>query len=150
MRGRPTRIPTVSASCGSPASTTGRCHTADANGPPGQPSVMPIVDRAGGSARGLRSPRPPGGSTREREQPGSELRARGGRSSILSYCGSRVVGMPRGKPSPKLAITVDPDVHARVLDAATEEGVSVSAWMTDAARRALLVRDGVAAVAEWE
>ena len=58
--------------------------------------------------------------------------------------------MPRGKPSPKLAITVDPDVHARVLDAATEEGVSVSAWMTDAARRALLVRDGLAAVAEWE
>jgi len=49
-----------------------------------------------------------------------------------------------------LAITVDPDVHARVLDAATEDGVSVSAWMTGAARRALLVRDGLAAVAEWE
>src|SRR5207237_1002836 len=47
--------------------------------------------------------------------------------------------MPRGKPSPKLAITVDADVHARVLDAAAEAGVSVSAWMTDAARRALLV-----------
>jgi len=58
--------------------------------------------------------------------------------------------MPRGKPSPKLAITVDADVHSRVLDAAAEEGVSVSAWMTDAARRALLVRDGLAAVAEWE
>jgi hypothetical protein len=58
--------------------------------------------------------------------------------------------MPRGKPSPKLAITVDPDVHERVLDAAAEEGVSVSAWMTDAARRRLLVRDGLAAVAEWE
>jgi hypothetical protein len=58
--------------------------------------------------------------------------------------------MPRGKPSPKLAITVDADVHARVLDAAAQDGVSVSAWMTDAARRALLVRDGLAAVAEWE
>jgi hypothetical protein len=58
--------------------------------------------------------------------------------------------MPRGKPSPKLAITVDADVHSRVLDAAAAEGVSVSAWMTDAARRALLVRDGLAAVAEWE
>lgn len=58
--------------------------------------------------------------------------------------------MPRGKPSPKLAITVDADVHKRVLDAAAEEGVSVSAWMTDAARRALLIRDGLAAVAEWE
>lgn len=58
--------------------------------------------------------------------------------------------MPRGKPSPKLAITVDPDVHAGVVAAASEEGVSVSAWMTNAARRALLVRDGLKAVADWE
>lgn len=58
--------------------------------------------------------------------------------------------MPRGKPSPKLAITVDAEVHARVVDAAAAEGVSISAWMTSAARRALLVRDGLAAVAEWE
>ena len=58
--------------------------------------------------------------------------------------------MPRGKPSPKLAITVDADVHQGVVEAAAEEGVSVSAWMTGAARRALLVRDGLAAVAEWE
>lgn len=58
--------------------------------------------------------------------------------------------MPRGKPSPKLAITVDPEVHGRVLAAAEADGVSVSAWMTAAARRALLVRDGLRAVAEWE
>lgn len=58
--------------------------------------------------------------------------------------------MPRGKPSPKLAITVDPDVHAQVLAAAERDGVSVSAWMTEAARRALLIRDGLEAVAEWE
>lgn len=58
--------------------------------------------------------------------------------------------MPRGNPSPKLAITVDPDVHAQVLAAAADDGISVSAWMTKAARRALLVRDGLAAVAEWE
>ncbi len=58
--------------------------------------------------------------------------------------------MPRGKPSPKLAITVDPEVHAGVVAAASEEGLSVSAWMTKAARRALLVRDGLKAVAEWE
>ncbi len=58
--------------------------------------------------------------------------------------------MPRGNPSPKLAITVDPEVHARVLAAANEEGTSVSAWMTNAARQALLVRDGLQAVAEWE
>ena len=61
-----------------------------------------------------------------------------------------VVRMPRGNPSPKLAITVDPEVHEQVLVAAADEGVSVSAWMTSAARRALLVRDGLRAVAEWE
>jgi hypothetical protein len=45
---------------------------------------------------------------------------------------------------------VDPDVYAGVVAAAAAEGVSVSAWMTEAARRVLLVRDGLAAVAEWE
>jgi hypothetical protein len=49
-----------------------------------------------------------------------------------------------------MAITVDPDVHAGVVAAAAAEGVTVSAWMTEAARRALLIRDGLAAVAEWE
>ncbi|MGF1597867.1 MAG: toxin-antitoxin system HicB family antitoxin [Acidimicrobiales bacterium] len=58
--------------------------------------------------------------------------------------------MPRGRPSPKLAITVDPEIHERVVAAAAADGVSLSAWMTEAARRALLVRDGLAAVAEWE
>lgn len=58
--------------------------------------------------------------------------------------------MPRGRPSPKLAITVDPDVHEQVLAAAADDGVSVSAWMTAAARRALSIRDGLRAVAEWE
>jgi len=58
--------------------------------------------------------------------------------------------VPRGNPSPKLAITVDPDIHREVVQAAAAEGVSVSSWMTAAARRALKVRDGRAAVAEWE
>jgi hypothetical protein len=58
--------------------------------------------------------------------------------------------MPRGNPAIKLAITVDADVHAKVLDAAEAEGTSVSAWITAAARRALLVRDGLLAVSEWE
>ena len=58
--------------------------------------------------------------------------------------------MPRGNPSPKLAITVDPDVHERVMSAAAQDGVSVSAWMTEAARRALVVRDGLEAIGEWE
>ena len=58
--------------------------------------------------------------------------------------------MPRGRPSPKLAITVDPDVHEQVLAAAAAAGVSISAWMTEAARRALVIRDGLRAVEEWE
>ena len=66
------------------------------------------------------------------------------------YRGGSVAGMPRGKPSPKLAITVDPTVHEGIIRAAEEEGVSVSAWMTEAARRALVVRDGLRAVQEWE
>jgi len=58
--------------------------------------------------------------------------------------------MPRGNPAVKLAVTVDADVHAKVLKAAEAEGTSVSAWITAAARRALLRREGLAAVAEWE
>ena len=58
--------------------------------------------------------------------------------------------MPRGNPSPKLAITVDPDVHERILAAAARDGLSVSAWMTIAAREALQRRAGLAAVALWE
>ena len=58
--------------------------------------------------------------------------------------------MPRGNPAVKLAITVDSDVHTDVVKAAEAEGMSVSAWLTAAARRALRIRDGLAAVAEWE
>lgn len=58
--------------------------------------------------------------------------------------------MPRGNPSPKLAITVDPQVHKDVLRAAKREGVSVSAWMTSAARNALRIQAGLAGVELWE
>jgi hypothetical protein len=50
----------------------------------------------------------------------------------------------------KLAITVEAGVHAKLLRAAEADGLSVSAWMTAAARRALRIRDGLAAVSEWE
>ena len=66
----------------------------------------------------------------------------------LPYRGRSVCGMPRGNPSPELAITVEPEVHRRVVAAAKEGGVSVSAWMTEAARRALLVNDGLTDVPE--
>jgi hypothetical protein len=58
--------------------------------------------------------------------------------------------MPRGNPAPKLSITVDEAVHEAVVAAAAVDGVSVSAWMTSAARRALTARAGLAGVAEWE
>jgi hypothetical protein len=58
--------------------------------------------------------------------------------------------MPRGNPSPKLAITVDPAIHENILAAAARDRVSVSAWMTTAAREALRRRDGLAAVELWE
>jgi len=68
----------------------------------------------------------------------------------LSYYGSSIPRMPRGNPAVKLAVTVDADVHSKVLEAARAEGTSVSAWITAAARRALIVRDGLRAVREWE
>ena len=58
--------------------------------------------------------------------------------------------MPRGNPSLKLAITIDPDVHENIVAAAARDKVSVSAWMTSAAREALQRRAGLAAVALWE
>jgi hypothetical protein len=58
--------------------------------------------------------------------------------------------MPRGNPSPKLTITIDPDIHENILAAAARDRVSVSAWMTSAAREALQRRAGLAAVALWE
>src|SRR5439155_16072632 len=68
---------------------------------------------------------------------------------MVSYC-SRILCMPRGNPSPKLTITIDPDIHENILAAAARDGVSVSAWMTAAARQALQRRAGLAAVALWE
>jgi hypothetical protein len=58
--------------------------------------------------------------------------------------------MPRGNPSPKLAITIDPDIHRDIVAAADRDGVSLSAWITNAAREALRRRAGLAAVALWE
>lgn len=58
--------------------------------------------------------------------------------------------MPRGNPSPKLAITVAPDVHEDILAAAAREGLSVSAWITMAARETLRRQAGLTAVARWE
>jgi len=49
-----------------------------------------------------------------------------------------------------MAISIDRDVHAKILNAAAGENCSISAWMATAARHLLRVRDGLAAVEEWE
>jgi hypothetical protein len=41
-------------------------------------------------------------------------------------------------------------VHGQVVAAAAAQGVSISAWMTDAAQKALRQQDGLAAVRAWE
>lgn len=57
--------------------------------------------------------------------------------------------MPRGKPSPKLAITIDTEVHEEVLAASARHGVSVAAWTTNAAREALQRRASLAVALDW-
>lgn len=49
-----------------------------------------------------------------------------------------------------MSIALDEHVAARARVAAGEQGMSVSAWLSRAAARELLVQDGLRAVAEWE
>jgi len=58
--------------------------------------------------------------------------------------------MPRGAPSPKISISLAPDVHARLVEEANAEGVTVSAWIGRAAEDRLAINDGLALVAKWE
>jgi hypothetical protein len=50
----------------------------------------------------------------------------------------------------KRSVSLDDAVAARVEHAAREDGVSFSTWLSAAAERQLLLRDGLHAVAEWE
>lgn len=50
----------------------------------------------------------------------------------------------------KLSIALHESVASGAATAAARTGVSLSAWLNAAAERALLVEDGLAAVAEWE
>jgi predicted small metal-binding protein len=54
-----------------------------------------------------------------------------------------LVAVTSEESSPKTAVTVDPDVHRQVVQAAAAEGVSVSSWMSAAASRQLNIRDGL-------
>jgi hypothetical protein len=50
----------------------------------------------------------------------------------------------------KLSIALEEDVARAARDAAEREGLSLSAWVNAAAREALAIEDGLAAVAEYE
>ena len=50
----------------------------------------------------------------------------------------------------KLSVALDDGVAAEVARAAERSGVSVSAWLNDAAANALAVEAGLEAVGEWE
>lgn len=50
----------------------------------------------------------------------------------------------------KLSVALDEAVAEGAAVAAARHGVSLSAWLSAAAQRALLVEDGLAAVADWE
>ena len=50
----------------------------------------------------------------------------------------------------KLSIALDEDVAQAAKDAAGGDGLSLSAWLNEAAREALAIKDGLAAVAEYE
>jgi len=50
----------------------------------------------------------------------------------------------------KRSVSLDAEVAAAAKAAASEDGVSFSAWLSEAAHRQLLAREGLRGVAEWE
>jgi hypothetical protein len=50
----------------------------------------------------------------------------------------------------KLSVALDPAVADAAADAARREGLSLSAWLSRAAARALVVERGLEAVRAWE
>lgn len=50
----------------------------------------------------------------------------------------------------KLSVALDQDTAQAAADAAARRGVSLSAWLNEAAEHALRIDEGLQAVAEWE
>src|SRR5580700_12292104 len=71
---------------------------------------------------------------------------RGGESKVRSYrwCYHTYMGVS------KRSVSLDEDVASAVEQAADEEGMSFSAWLSDAAQHRLRIREGLKAVQEWE
>jgi hypothetical protein len=53
-------------------------------------------------------------------------------------------------PVTKQSLSLDEHVSARVRRAASEDGMSFSAWISRAAERELVIHEGLRGVAEWE
>lgn len=74
------------------------------------------------------------------------MRTSTGRFSCGDTDGATIVAMSVAKRS----ISLDDQVAERVEHAAREDGVSFSTWLSVAAERQLLLREGLRGVAEWE
>ena len=55
-----------------------------------------------------------------------------------------------GVPAAKPTISLDPDLRDQIEAAASQAGVSFSAWMADAARQRLRKERLLGLIAEWE
>lgn len=53
-------------------------------------------------------------------------------------------------PVKKLSVALDANIAESAARAAANRGMSLSAWLNEAARKALKIDDGLAAVREWE
>jgi hypothetical protein len=88
---------------------------------------------------------------RRRRVRGSGARARGAR--WYQGCYPDAGASAHGWSPPmvtKRSVSLDEDVARAVETAATEDGVSFSAWLSGAAERQLRVRQGLRGVAAWE
>ena len=50
----------------------------------------------------------------------------------------------------KLSVALEESVAEGAAEMARERGISLSAWLNEAAEKALKIEQGLAAVAEWE
>lgn len=53
-------------------------------------------------------------------------------------------------PAQKLSIALEQPVFQAARQAAQRRGMSLSAWLNEASRKALAIEDGLIGVAEWE
>ena len=58
--------------------------------------------------------------------------------------------LPSGAMVTKRSVSLDDEVAAAVEEAAKQDGVSFSAWLSTAAEKQLRVRQGLRGVAAWE